>query len=316
MQRRLRVTLIVAAVLAAGACGEVSTAGRTASGAGATLSAAFNTVPVGFTNTENSFDSSAAPIDGAWFPAAPMGGMGRAEGLPLGAGLGGMIGGGLGIDFLGGPGLGRGFGHGRLGDPNVPASTCAFVAASGRVSCSPVTRGGLTITSSVAYTSAAGAVESAFDSVATNTVNTQIAVTGTITRRDSSTTLVSSSSNRTVSGLAKGSTQHTENGTAFGTETTNGTDRTGAFVAARVAADTTSGIVVPVSDTGRTYPIAGTVIRTMSASLTYSGQAAQTSSRREVVTYNGSSAAALVITQDGTTKTCTLPLPFGRPACQ
>jgi hypothetical protein len=227
-----------------------------------------------------------------------------------------MIGGGLGGDFLGGPGIGRGFGHGPFGDPNLNGDNCAFVAATGRVTCATVTRDGLTIMASAQFTNAAGAVQSAFDTATTNSVNTQLSVTGTQTRRDSSTTTVNNSSNRTVSGLAKGSTQHTENGTALGSETTTGTDRTGTFVAVRIATDTTSGIVVPVSDTSRTYPTAGTIIRTMSASLTYTGQAAQTSMHREVVTYSGSNTAQLVITQDGVTRTCTLPLPFGRPTCQ
>jgi hypothetical protein len=127
---------------------------------------------------------------------------------------------------------------------------------------------------------------------------------------------VNSSSDRSVSGPAPGSTQHTENGTAFGSETTTGTDHTGAFTAVRTAADTTSGIIVPVSDTGRTFPIAGTIIRTMTASFSRAGATVRSSSHREVITYNGSNTANLVITQDGTTRTCTLPLPFGRPTCQ
>jgi hypothetical protein len=42
----------------------------------------------------------------------------------------------------------------------------------------------------------------------------------------------------------------------------------------------------------------------------------RSSSRREVITYDGSATAKLVITRDGTTKTCSLPLPHGRPVCQ
>jgi hypothetical protein len=282
------------------------------------LAAAFTTVPVGFSSTENSFDSSAAPSGGGWFPSAEDGGMGHSEGRGPGGGLGPMIGGGLGGDFLGGHGLGHEFGHGRFGDPhiNINSGNCAFVAATGRVTCAAVTHDGLTITRSVAFTDAAGTAQSAFDSLTTNTINTQISVTGTQTRHDSSTTTVTNSSDRTVTGLAPGSTQHTENGTAFGSETTTGTDENVAFTATRTAADTTSGIIIPVSDTGRTFPIAGTIIRTMTASTTRAGAAVRSSSRREVITYNGSGTAKRVITQDGTTRTCTLPLPFGRPTCQ
>lgn len=314
MRSTVRFTLITATVVAAAACGDLATANKSAPSAA--LAAAFTTVPVGFSSTENSYDSSAAPLGAGWFPRAPMGGMGRQEGPMLGGGFGPMIGGGLGADFLGGLGLGRGFGHGRFGDPDIDDGNCAFVAATGRVTCTIVTRGGLTIMRSVAFTDAAGAVQGAFDSVTTNTIDTQISVTGTMTRRDSSTTTVSNASDRTVGGLAQGSTQHTVNGTATGSETTNGKDTTGTFVAVRMVGDTTTGVIVPVVTSGRTYPIAGTIIRAMSVSLTYAGHAAQTASRREVITYDGSATAQLVITQNGTTKTCSLPLPFGKPTCQ
>jgi hypothetical protein len=66
----------------------------------------------------------------------------------------------------------------------------------------------------------------------------------------------------------------------------------------------------------RSYPTAGTVIRAMSATVTVSGQSPSTSSRREVITYDGSATAKVVITQDGTTQNCTLPLPHARLTCQ
>jgi hypothetical protein len=34
-----------------------------------------------------------------------------------------------------------------------------------------------------------------------------------------------------------------------------------------------------------------------------------------VLTYNGSTTATLVITENGTTKTCSITLPRGRPSC-
>lgn len=306
---------LAAAALAVAACSSnMATGSRSASVVNPALSLAFAAVPVGMASTQNSFDSSAAPVNGAWYPDAPLGGMGREEGPPLGAGFGAMIGGGIRGDFVGGLGLGMGFGRGRFGDADLDGNNCAFVASTGRVTCATVTRDGLTITSSVAYTTANGTVQSAVDSL-TNSINTQFSVSGTKTRRDSSTTMVTDSSDRTVSGLAKGSTQHTVNGTSYGSESTNGKDSTGTFVAVRIATDTTSGIIIPVSDTGRTYPTAGTIIRAMSVSLTYTGKAAQVSTRREVITYNGTNTAQVVITENGTTKTCSLPLPFGRPTC-
>lgn len=314
MGTKTRSVLTAALMLAAAACGSLATGNKAPQVMSAALAAAFTTVPAGFTSTENSFDTSAAPVAGTWFPGAPDGGMGRHEGQALGAGLAPMIGGGLGGDFIGGLGLGWGFGRGHFGDPDLDGNNCAFVAATGRLTCTPVAHDGLTIVSTVQFTTTSGTVQSAFDTL-TNSVNTTISVTGTKTRRDSSTSTVTDSSNRTVSGLAKGSKQHTVNGTAYGTETTNGKDTTGTFVAVRTASDTTSGIIVPVSDTGHTYPTAGKIVRSMSVTLTYTGKAPQMSTEREVITYNGTNTATLVITQNGATKTCTLPLPFGRPTC-
>ena len=142
-------------------------------------------------------------------------------------------------------------------------------------------------------------------------------VTGTSTRRDSSSSTIDLSSSQTVSGLAPGSTGLTMNSTSSGTESATGTSHEGAFTAKRVAGDTVKGVVIPFPSAARLlpYPTAGTIIRSMSATVTLTGQAATTSSRREVITYDGSATAKVVITQDGETQNCTLPLPFGRLTC-
>ena len=48
------------------------------------------------------------------------------------------------------------------------------------------------------------------------------------------------------------------------------------------------------------------------ATVTYTGKTPTTSTRREVITDDGSATAKLVITQDATTKDCTIPLPPSR----
>jgi hypothetical protein len=73
--------------------------------------------------------------------------------------------------------------------------------------------------------------------------------------------------------------------------------------------------VIPVSTTSQAYPTAGTVVRSMQASVTYTGQAATTVTRREVITYDGSATAKVVITENGQTKSCTKPLPRGQLSC-
>jgi len=147
-------------------------------------------------------------------------------------------------------------------------------------------------------------------------VNVQRSVSGTRQHHETATSTVSSSSDLTVTGLASGSTERTVNGKAAGTETTTGTKDGVAFTATRIAGDTTTGLVIPIQDGRPTFPTAGTVIRAMQATITHDGEAPSTSSRREVVTFDGTSTATVVITQDGVTKNCTKPLPHGRLSCQ
>ena len=129
-------------------------------------------------------------------------------------------------------------------------------------------------------------------------------------------TTVKSVSDRTVSGLAEGSTQRTVEGMSEGEESTTGTSSSGEFTATRAVADTTRGLVIPLQNDAATYPTAGTVIRVMQASLTYAGQQTVTVSRREVVTYDGSATAQVTITENGETRSCTRPLPRGELSCQ
>lgn len=81
-------------------------------------------------------------------------------------------------------------------------------------------------------------------------------------------------------------------------------------------ADDLEGVVVPVSSGEPTYPTAGTITRNMEVTVTRDGQAPVTKSRREVVTFDGSSTATVEITENGATRSCSLPLPRGRPTCQ
>src|SRR6266536_1245345 len=279
------------------------------SGSLLTLSDAFLTLPAGFTSTTNSFSSDASGSN-AFMPRFDGRGSGRGPG---GEGPGGGLMGGLGLGFFGGIGFGRGFGHGPFGGDAL-SSDCTFSSSTGLVTCSS-THDGLTITKTFSFTTSAGTVQSAPDST-TNTVVAHSDVSGTVTRRDSAVSTVHHVSDQTVTGLAIGSTQRTVNGTARGDESTAGNSDKGAFTAVRAVGDTIKGLVIPLQDGHPTYPTAGTVIRQMKVTVTVTGEAATTKERRETITYNGSDTATLVITQDGTTKTCTLPLPRGKPSCQ
>ncbi len=269
------------------------------------LTDALVTLPAGFSSTNNTFAPDTGTPD-AFMPPR--------RGHDHERGGFGMMGGGIGPDFDGGIRFGRGFGGGPFGFHGLP-NDCTFSSATGRVSCAAVTDRGLTIARSASYTKADGTVQSAPDST-TNTINMQIQVTGTVTRRDSAVSTVNNSSDRTVSGLAVGSTQRTVNGTSRGEESTSGTNADGVFTAARLVGDTTKGLIIPLESGKPTYPTAGTVIRAMKATVTIAGGSPTTHERREVITYNGSATATIVITQNGVTRTCSLPLPRGMPTCQ
>lgn len=284
------------------------------------LSQAFATLPAGFTFTSNSFASN-ENVGDAFLPHME-GGDGERDGGrgghrgPSGLGLDGIGGhgmmGGLGPDFFGGIGFGRGFGHGPFGGLTLRGN-CAFNNSNGRVECTD-TRNGLTIAASASYKKAGGAAQSSPDST-TDEVNVTTAVTGTVTRRDSAVSTVNESSNRTVTGLSSGASQRTMNSVARGEESTTGkTDSGAVFTAIRLVGDTTTGLIIPITSGRPTYPTAGKVIRQMRAAVTVNG-ATTTRERREVITYDGSAEATLVITIDGATRTCKLPLPRGIPDC-
>ena len=332
--------LPAAALLSLAACQDSAAPSPFSSAA---LAGALAAAPAGYGELTSSFVGGAADVASADSVGGFCGG--RERGMRGDA----MMGGGLHDAFLGGMGFGRGFAH---HGPFGGGLRCEGTFADGRVSCAPVTRNGLTITRSAAYSDASGAVQEAFDSVTTNTVNLRVAVTGTLTftARDgatgggmhggdgrgdrhhggrggalgrllgdtarilTATTQVNNASDRTVSGLAQGSTQRTVSGISSGSETTTGTTSRGEFTATRTIADTTTGLVVPVQATGA-YPTAGTVVRTMTATLAYVGET-RSVRRREVVTYDGSATARITITMNGTTRNCTRALPRGALACE
>ena len=320
MKKITQGVLAIAVTSLAMAC--LDTTGPSATSSSLVLSQAFSSLPAGYTFTTNSFSTNESvgdaflPHERGGFPGERgPGGPGGRHGPP-GLGLDSVGGhglmGGLGPDFFGGVGFGRGFGHGPFGGLTL-RGTCAFNSSTGRVECTD-TRGGLTITSSASYKTAGGTVQQAPDST-TDAVSIATTVTGTVTRRDSAQSTVNESSNRTVTGLSSAATQRTVNGVSRGEETTTGkTDSGAVFSATRLVGDTTTGLIIPISSGKPTYPTAGKVVRQMKATVTVSGTTT-TRERREVITYDGSATATLVITTDGTTKTCKLPLPRGEPSC-
>jgi hypothetical protein len=272
--------------------------------------AGFNTTPAGFDLVTSSY--AADPSGMPW--GGPMRGR---DGF--GPGMGMMMGGGMHENFLGAEGQGPGRdGRGRGPDfgPFRVRIDSSCTVGGGNVTCGPSTRGGLTVTTVYTLTGATGAAQTRLDST-TNTVRTRSTVTGTAARgrEGSVSATVNNSSDRTVTGLAAGSAQRTVNGWSRGSENSSGTNRDGkAFTSVRTSADTTTGLVIPTAASGPSYPSAGRVVRAMVVTMTVDGSTT-TRNRREVVTYDGSATAKVTITEDGTTKNCTMPLPRGRPTC-
>lgn len=311
MRNPVKIVGIAGAVLFAASCArDMATSPIRSTEAAAALAAA----PISFDQLSTSFVGSSNEQDG-FMPSGEHEMEGDHHDGGFGPGWGALMGGGIGEGWIGGIGFGSGFGHGPFGDFDEDES-CAFSATSNRLECGPETHGGLTVTRSFSFLDASGAVQQKFIWGTTNTVNVQRTVSGTRKHHETATSTVNSSSDLTVTGLAAGSTQRTVDGKAAGTETTTGTKDGVAFTATRVAGDTTSGLIIPIQDGRPTFPTAGTVIRAMEATITHDGQAPSTSSRREVVTFDGSSTAKVVITQDGVTKNCTKPLPHGPLSCQ
>lgn len=300
--------MIAAATIVVAACIDMTS--PSSSDSVLSLSQAFVALPAGFTMTDNSFAGDGS-TGGAFMPRMDHGGR---RGGPMDDISGhGAMGGGFGPDFIGGIGFGRGFGHGPFGGGAL-RGTCSFSSATGVVTCVD-TRDGLTINSTAIYKTTGGTVQSAPDSL-TDVAAVNIDVSGTVARRDSAVSTVHNTSSRSVSGLSSSSTQRTINGGARGEESTSGkTDSGVVFKATRIVGDTTTALVIPVVSGKPTYPTAGKVVRQMKATITLAGGAPTTRERREVITYDGSATATLVITTDGTTKTCKVPLPRGQPSC-
>lgn len=332
-----RLTFTAGVAFAGLACADMTNSASTLSLAA--LSASLSTVPMGYGDLSSSYvgtrldDKESA---GLW-----LGGGREAE-----FNRGDLMGGGLHDAFAGAIQFTRrDGGHGPFAG-GLPC-TAPVNASTGFVTCTDTTRNGVTITRSAKYTTAAGAVQPAFDTLTTNTVVIQTTAKGTIKYDTASkddrgpgrerqwgrgrgpggrllgdtstiltaTTTLNSASTRTTTGLAAPSTQRTVNGASSGSETTIGTSTAGSFSASRTVGDTTSGLVIPVATGSASYPSAGSVIRSMAASIQYTGQTPISVTRREVISYDGSATAKVVITENGKTKNCTRPLPRGRLAC-
>jgi hypothetical protein len=284
MNRPLLGTLALALLCAIPACSDSGAPGSTA-----TESDAFNTLPLGYADVQSTFGGEGDDGTTEWAP--------RGHGGPNADGPGRLVFG----------GLTRFFKFSFLLKPfrTEASDHCEFDTGSGRVVCEPLTRGGLTVNRSAAFSDAQGGVQQTFDLGTTNSVNVQLDVAGTRERQDGNQSTIDHHSDYSVTGLAAGSSDLTVAGESAGQEITTGSDDVGDFTAERKIGDKVEDLVVP-KGRGRPFPTSGTITRTVEATITYSGQAPKARSRREVITFTGSSSATVEITRDGVTRTCTI----------
>ncbi len=296
-------------VVGATACNDAGT-GLNNDAAETLLADAVNSTPVGFSLTESSF---ADAENDSWGPRARRH---AGRGGPFGSAFGtGFMGGGLSPDFATGAGFHAGVARGPFGG-GFRSEDCAFEEGSGKVVCGPSEgRLGLTVERWVIWTDVDGVMQRA-PNASTFSMQTHAEVSGTVPMREGATRTVRHVSDRLVEGLEEGSTQRTINGSSMGTEAVTGERAGEGFTAKRDVSDMTTGLVVPVRSDGRTYPIAGRVVRQMEVEVTMAGGRVETATWQEVLTYDGSNTATLVITRNGTEKTCSVPLPAGRPVCR
>jgi hypothetical protein len=309
--KRIIIAATAVGSLAITACSDKSNTNAPASSLAVTMASAFSAAPQGYSSLSSSFVADDA---GSFSPEFGRDGDDSRGAFHFG---GRGIGAGFGLGFMGGGVFGGFIGNGFV--RSIFAGTdqaCTFASATGLVSCAPTTHNGLTTTRVFQFQTASNTSQPKFDAT-TNSVTTTVTVTGTSTRRNGNSSTINLASSQTVSGLAAPSTGLTMNSASKGTESATGTSSEGAFTANRTVGDTVKGVVIPFPTGGNLlpFPTAGTIIRAMSSTVTIAGQAPTSSSRREVITYDGTNTAKVVITLDGATQNCTLPLPFGRLSC-
>jgi hypothetical protein len=307
----LGTTAIVLAACSDATTGTNSSANNNTTLMPSSMATVYAATPVGFDELSTSFNSTGT--EGAFLPDfnshgddhGPHGGGDDFKHMP-----------GFGLGFMGGGVGGFLLGDGLLNDHFIRFRTgkCAFQTGVGVV-CADTTRNGNVVSSkTIKYTTASGTLQQSQDST-TDGVELTAAVKGSNTRRDSSTSSVDATSHQKVTGLTGAA--RTVNGESKGTETSTGNSIFGAFTSTRTTGDTLVGVVIPKktsTTTTKIYPTAGTITRTMSATVNIQS-ATLVTSRKEVITYDGSATAKVVITKDGVTQNCTLPLPHGKLTC-
>lgn len=174
--------------------------------------------------------------------------------------------------------------------------TCSYAA--GRYSCAATTEQGLNVTRSFAFYNAQGQTVQTWDPNVIESVNFQAQIDGNFTKDLFWTAGVHRTQNVTVSGLISHSPQRIWNGTGTGHDTVSHVGLEGVRKLAGTADVAVTNVVMPGKDAASQIPLSGSI--TLDVDYTASLEAATGSvsravSRHVVVTFNGTTAAALQV---------------------
>ena len=190
---------------------------------------------------------------------------------------------------------------------------CTWSAATSRFVCTPFTTpDGLTLERSFAFY-AGGVAQQGYDANATDSINFQGALKGTLSRTGR-TAWINSRRTMTVSGLAGSETQRSWSGTGTRDDSAHVTSDDVARRTRVQSVDQVAAVVFALPRSANPWPKSGTIthdITLTSVADRASGSNTRTATRHVVVTFNGTSTASVMI---GTTA-CTLNLATRAISC-
>jgi hypothetical protein len=193
------------------------------------------------------------------------------------------------------------------------AADCVYSAGVTRFLCPTVTTPeGLTLERSYAVY-AGGAAQSSYSASATDSINFQTFLTGSLVR-DARSAWVNHTRTMTVSGLAGTETQRTWNGTGVRSDSAHVTESSVARRSKFQSVDAISNIVFKLPRSSNPYPQSGSITQDITVSATIDragGQNTRTATRHVVVTFNGTSTATMTIG----TRSCTVDLVTRAVSC-
>lgn len=190
---------------------------------------------------------------------------------------------------------------------------CSWSAETSRFVCPPFTSpDGLTVERSFAFY-AGGVAQQSYDATATDSINFQGSLKGTLNRTDR-TVWINTSRNMTVSGLAGAETQRSWSGTGTRTDSAHVTSDGVARRTRIHSVDQVAAVVFALPRSANPWPMSGTITHDITmTSVADNGTSTRTRSatRHVVVTFNGTSTASVLV---GTTA-CTLNLATRALSC-